>query len=148
VAAVWPAPSQSAENVAVMAAIDRQAPAGAVLASEWISERMPVYYPNRPQLVTFVQVAFHYGTWSGNWGVALPLVKAMSYLRAGEAPDREAFVQVVTAQRPAAVVFRQRVAIPSVRCTMAALGYRPAPLPGSDFALFVRSEAPVRGADC
>jgi hypothetical protein len=144
----WPSPSVSREHLAIMAAIDRQSPAGALLATEWISERMPVLYPERPQLMTFMQIGLHYGTWSGNWEVALPRLKAMRYLRELLDADRAAFVQVVEEQRPAAIVFRQDPKLRALACVLSDLGYRAAPLPTAEFALFVRNDAAAAGPAC
>jgi hypothetical protein len=147
-ATTWPSPSISTEDLALMAAIDRQAPPGALLAPEWVGEVMPVLRPSRPQIVTFVQVAAHYAEWSKDWEPAIRLVKTLNYLVHVTDADRDAFVQVVTTYRPAAVIFQRSAKAAAVKCTMANLGYREASISARYFIVFTRSAATEPADDC
>lgn len=141
-AAQWPSPSSPEQDLAIMAAIDRQAPPGPILAAEWVGARMPVRYQNRPQILTYSQVAQHYGTWSNDRATAERRLAAGAYLRKAEPRERAAFEEVVREHRPAAVVFLADPRRRDVDNIMAELGYRRGPLPGNSFVLFVRAATP------
>ena len=139
-APTWPSPSLSADRAAVLAAIDRQSPPGPVLALEWIGANMPVLYPNRPQILTFTEIALHYATWSGDYAEARRRLLAVDFLNDPKERNRKDFESVVRAYRPAAILFRENPRMTEVAGLMQELQYRRAPLPSAGFVLYVRMD--------